>query len=95
MDEFEAVIHSLGEHAVDYLGKDQLRQLAVFGDPLTGSARIEIVLAENSWDEQTRAIDKMLELRLMFLEELSFEYDFLSEDSCTPVMAERSDYSYA
>lgn len=93
MDDFEALISSLGEHSVDYIGKDNLRQLAVFGDPGNLSARIEICLEENSWAEQTRAIDRMLELRRMFLDEISIDYAFLNEDSCSSTVAERSDYS--
>lgn len=95
MDDFEALIHSLGEHSVDYIGKDRLRQLVVFGDALSETARIEICLTENTWSEQTRVIERMLELRAMFLDELSLDYLFVDEDNCTRTAAERSDYCFA
>jgi hypothetical protein len=83
VDDFQALMHSLGEHAVDYIGKDSLRRLDVFGDEADGAAYIEICLEENSWDERSRAIDKMLEIREMFLDEVSIEYRFIDEDSST------------
>ncbi len=95
MDEFEATITSLGEHAVDYIGRQNLRQLAVFGDHHNSSADIQICLAVNDWASQTAAIDKMIELRAMFISELSIQYHFIEEDNYTPTAATRSDFTYA
>lgn len=94
MDEFGALVHSLGEHSVDYIGKDRLKLLTVSGDPHSMSARVEICLQDNSWEEQTFVIDKMVEIRTMFLNELSIDYVFVDEDNCTRASAERSDYAY-
>lgn len=83
MDEFGALIHSLGEHTVTYLGKDNLSRLDIFGDDVQGTAYIEIALANNTWPAQAAAVDKMLEVREMFFDELSIDYRFISEDSET------------
>lgn len=66
-----------------YLGKDNLRRLDVFGDETDGAAHIEIGLVQNDWSNQSAAIDKMLEIREMFLNEMSINYRFIDEDSDT------------
>lgn len=88
-------MNSLGEHAVSYIGGNALRALTVTGDPQSMSARVEICLIENTWAEQTRVIDKMIDLRTMFLNELSIDYVFVDEDQSTADATKRSDYSYA
>lgn len=76
MDEFTATIHSLGEHIVDGIGRDELKHVLVSGDELTSSVEITIVLSHPSWSVQQRAVDKMVELRALFLDEISFDYRF-------------------
>lgn len=76
MDEFQAIIHSLGEHIVDGIGHDNLRHVLVSGDELTSTAEITIVLSRRTWEMQERAIEKMVDLREIFLDELSFDYRF-------------------
>lgn len=83
MNEFAALISSLGESAVAYIGKDHLHRLDVYSDPTDGTAFLEIFLQDDSWAEQSRAIDKMIEIRGMFMDELSIEYRFVEEDSST------------
>lgn len=95
MEEFDALVHSLGEHCVAYIGKENLRRLDVFGDVADSTAFIEIYLEENVWERQAEAIDKMIEIRGMFIDELSIDYRFVDEDSSTVESAEarRSLYS--
>lgn len=83
MNEFEALIHSLGEHAVSYLGRDALVGLYAFGDAVDQAAQIEIYLKNNSWDEQARAIDAMIRLRELFFDDLAIQYRFAEVDSET------------
>lgn len=80
MEDFPALIHSIGEHAVSYIGRQNLAALSVAGDRVNGSAHIEIVLQDNSWTQQSRAIDKMIELRAMFMDEISLSYSFSGAD---------------
>lgn len=95
MNEFEALIHSLGEHTVITLGRDNIRRIDVFGDPTDTTAHIEIVLRDQSWESMAAAVEKMIEVREMFFAEISIDYRFASEDSETPASAaaRRSDYS--
>lgn len=97
MEDFDALVQSLGESTVDYLGKDRLRQLQIMADHVTGTANIEICLEDNTWESQTRAIERMIEIRDMFLDEISISYVFVDEDTC---MEKRShahapEYSFA
>lgn len=83
MEEFEALITSLGEHLVDYIGREHLQRLDVYGDEADGSAHIEVFLTENTWIQQSAVIDKMIELRAMFMDELAIDYRFAEVDSAT------------
>lgn len=83
MDDFDALVHSLGEHSVSYLRRDlKLAQLSVFGDQLTGSAFVEIVLSHPTWEERGTAIDRMIEIREMFLDEISISYAIHDDEDC-------------
>lgn len=95
MTDFGALIQSLGEHAVDAIGKPNLEQLTVHGDVANESAEVEICLIDNTWDEQTRVIDLMIDLRLMFMDEISVSYRFTELDSCSAAVARRSQFAYA
>lgn len=95
MEAFPALVQSFGELCLTYIGKENLSRLYVYADEGNGSIYVEIFLADNTWDEQARTIDKMIELREMFLDELAVDYRFVIEDSSTveaatargPVMA--------
>lgn len=97
MNDFQAMVTSMMENAVDYIGKSRLLRLSVEADPGAGSAQIEIVLQDNSWASQSLAIDRMIELRSMFLDELSFEYAFLEADEADDAehVQRRPELSYA
>lgn len=76
MNEFQALIHSLGEQILAYVGKQNLSSVRIWGDELSGTARVSLSLARPSWGSEGRAIDKMVDVREMFLTELSIEYSF-------------------
>ncbi len=81
MNPFQALLHSLLEHSVEYIRQDvDLHALRVSGDERTESAHVEIVLNKDTWDEQQRAIDHMIEVRSMFIEEISLDYVFVRLD---------------
>lgn len=97
MEDFQALVTSLGESTVTYLGKDNLLRLDVFADEIDMTAHIEIFLRDDSWAEQSRAIDKMIELREMFIEDISIGYRFSACDTSTSeaAHARRSSFSMA
>lgn len=96
MSDFDATIHSLGEHLVDYIGRDHLQQLTVTGREPFGEADVEICLQEDTWEEQSWAIDRVLAVREMFLNELSITYRFISPGGCEqPRNSKRTDFALA
>jgi hypothetical protein len=97
VNEFEALMSSLGEHVVGYIGQEHLARLFIYGDEVDLSASIEIFLEDESWASRTRAIDKMVEIREMFIDEISIDYRFVHEDSETieAAHARRADFAMA
>lgn len=79
MNEFEALIESLFQHVLDGVGKDHLTYVSVEGDERTATADIHLVLRWHSWDEMSRAIDRMVDLREMFFGEIAIGYTFIEE----------------
>lgn len=78
MNEFQATARSLLEHCVDYIRRDvDLERLRVTSDALSESAHVQIALAKDTWDEQARAIDHMIEIRLMFMDDVALSYEFV------------------
>jgi len=91
MNPFQALLQSLLEHSVDYIRQDvDLHALRVSGDERTESAHVEIVLNKETWDEQQRAIDHMIEVRGMFIEEISLDYVFIRPEDWRSVDAKTS-----
>lgn len=82
MNEFEALIHSLGENVFDYLRSARIgmTRLTVESDELTETAHVVIQLEQRTWDVESRAIETLLELREMFLDDISFDYEFIESD---------------
>lgn len=81
LDEFGALIKSLEEYTGEYLKKLRVGgKYRIFSDKLSGSAHIEICLDNPSWGVQSAAIDQMIEIRSMFLDDISIDYAFVDGD---------------
>ncbi len=74
LDEIEILTRSIGEHAVDGIGRENLRSLSVLFDARDASCSISFVLAENTDGQQLRALDKLLAVQELFIDEASFEF---------------------
>lgn len=74
MDENEILTRSIGEHAVDAITRERLHSLTVTFDARDASCTIAFVLADNSDAEQLRAIDKLLDVQMLFMDEASIEF---------------------
>ena len=83
VNEFEATIHSLGEHVLTYLGRDHVQAVTIWGDGLSGTADISIVMVDASWATEERAIEKMVEVREMFIDDVAIDYRFDLEGSAS------------
>jgi len=98
MRPFQALLQSLLEQCVDYIRRDvDLEALRVTGDELSESAHVEIVLARDTWEQQQRAIDHMVDVRLMFIDDLSLDYVFLRHEDWLRSVADsnRADFVFA
>ena len=84
MDENEILTRSIGENAVDMIGRDHLRALSVLFDARDAGCTIAVVLRENTDEEQLRAIDRLIDVQMLFIDEASIEFridDEASDDS--------------
>lgn len=87
MDENEILTRSIGESAVDVIGRDHLSSLTVLFDARDASCTISFTLNDNSDQEQLRALDRLVDIQMMFIEEASIEIqiedkaDFHPDDS--------------
>lgn len=82
MDEFEAMVNSLGETLVSYIGKDHLRRLSINIDPATYSADVEVCLTSDDFEAVMFAIERIGQVRQIFMDELSFDYVLTSPEAC-------------
>lgn len=74
LDSNEILTRSIGEHAVDAIGRDHLRSLSVLFDARDATCTVSFVLSENTDGEQLRAIDKLLDVQQLFMDEASMEF---------------------
>ncbi len=83
-DSFRATVVSLGEWTLDNLkGTVPFTHIQVLADPSLGFARLTLTLDPDTWENRSAALDKLAEVRIMFLDELALEFSFeecLSED---------------
>lgn len=78
--EFETLGHSVFEQVLAYVGKSNLDSAVVTAHHATNSVDVELRLSNDTWDAQSRAIDKMIEVRGLFLGEVALHYWFVSGD---------------
>jgi hypothetical protein len=94
-DDFGVLIESLGETVVGYLKPLGLRRLEIEGDHVSGTAHLTICLTEDSWEHRGMALEKLLDIRVMFIDELAMEFSFTDDvDGCTAGVRE-PDYQFA
>ncbi|WP_461634517.1 hypothetical protein [Glutamicibacter soli] len=96
MDNAEALVHSIGLHAVSGIGKENLRALEVALDSENNEAHITVVLREETEDQILRSTDKLNDLQILFLGEASIQWTFEESGSRTrTVRATEKQYQYA
>jgi hypothetical protein len=74
-DDFQVIIDSLGNTALSWI--PEVRQIRILPDEEFGTAHMEIELRTDDWKVREAASDKIVELRSMFLDELSLDYCFV------------------
>lgn len=99
IDENQILTQSIGEHAVAAIGADRLHSLTVTFDARDAGCTIAFVLEDNSDEEQLRAIDKLLDVQMLFMDEASIEFriDDIAdaEDADDRHSISQRQYSYA
>ncbi len=83
MTEFEILMESLGTATVGHLHRHGLRSLVVYGHPTSGEAHIDVDLEDDSWSTRREALKSLLEVRLLFLDELSIDFSFGRDEDFT------------
>lgn len=78
--EFEALGQSVLAQVVAYIGETNLRSAAVTGHLQSLCVEVELQLRKDTWEAQSQAIDKMIEVRELFLGEVSLDYWFVSHN---------------
>ena len=77
METFDVVIRSLGESSIVYIPGVHL--VRIFADETDRTAHMEICLHDSSWAGREAAIDSLVDLRGMFIDDLSLSYTFSTE----------------
>lgn len=90
MHPFQALMESVLEHCRDYLQRAEVdpQALRVTGDYYAETVHVEIALGEQSWDAEARAIDQMIEVRGIFLDDVSLTYEFVDRDALQAQIAD-------
>ncbi len=73
-DEFSLIIDSLGNLALSWV--PDVQAIRIYPDPVQGVACMEVCLRHDTWEQRERAVDKLVELRSMFIDDLSLSYRF-------------------
>lgn len=81
--EFEALIRSLGENIRDYLDSAGvgMTRVTVEVDAFTQTAHVVVELRVRTWEAESKAIDVLLDVRGMFVDDISFDYEFTERAS--------------
>ncbi len=94
-DDFGILIESLGETVVRYLKPLGLRGLTIEGDQAVGAAHLTVCLNHDTWQHRGAALEKLLPVRLMFIDELAVEFSFTDDVSGCPAGVREPDYQFA
>jgi hypothetical protein len=82
-DRWDVLIDSLGNQCIAYLGRADVEKVDIRSQAAEGSAHIEITLRKDSWDNRSLAVETMVDIREMFMDDLSFDYRFVDGDEAT------------
>jgi hypothetical protein len=77
------IIDSLGNTALSWV--PGVRSIRIHSDPVQGTALMDVCLYQSTWQAREAAIEKLVELRCTFLEDLALEYRFVDSDDCGSV----------
>lgn len=76
VDEIAALTQSIGEHAVQAIGRDNLESLTVVTNANDMTARIAVELIDNNAETQAEALEELFSVQDLFFEEVSMTFAF-------------------
>ena len=76
MDEDEALVHSIGMHAVTALKEKNLRQLTATYDASTRECAITVCLKDDTEECYLDAVGQLADLQILFQAEVQLTYSF-------------------
>jgi hypothetical protein len=82
-DDWDVLIDSLGNQCIAYLGRADVEKVDIWSQAAEGSAHIQITLGKDSWENRGLAVETMVEIREMFIDDLSFDYGFADGDEAS------------
>lgn len=73
------LVTSIGENAVDLIGRENLVGLQVYLDPVDESAEVTVSLRDNSEEAQREAIIALLDVEELFYDEATISFHFVDD----------------
>lgn len=86
--EFQALVTSLGEHLVGYIGKEYISSMSVVGIESANEASIIVVPREHTPEVYDRIIARVIDVRDMFMGEIQFDYMISDTDDSISMQSE-------
>lgn len=86
---------SLLEQVKSYVGTDHLNKVVVESRNGSGIATVYLVLTDDTWTERERAIDAMLEVQDIFLDDIGVEYLFRDAQPASDPRVQAQQYAAA
>ncbi|MEO8527691.1 MAG: hypothetical protein ABI435_01290 [Pseudolysinimonas sp.] len=95
-DDVRALVSSIGEHAVNMIGKENLLGLEVFLDKEELSAEITVSLRDNTDESQREAIAALFGVEELFYDEAVLSFQFVDDIAAKgDARVARAQFSYA
>lgn len=95
VNELDALTQSIGEHAVQALGEDRLRELSVVLYTHDMTCMVTVCLEENTDAEQQEALESLFDVQGLFFEDVSMSFDFGAVDEASVAVSEmQRQFSY-
>lgn len=96
MDDLQILTQSIGEYAVDTVGRENIRGLQVVMNPVDQTAQIAVVLADDSDESQKAALRALFDVEAVYLDEAVLSFAFVDDlEQADAAFAARQVYSYA
>lgn len=80
------IIDSLGNYSVSML--EGVHEVRILVDEDDRTAHMELCLRSDTWGNRERVVDQMVEIREMFIDDVSISYSFGSSEAADLVQSE-------